>query len=236
MRLHRSNMQDQLRKPPEVSKRPYFQVSNRFAASIVLGTALAFGTVGATSAILFTPRAAMAQELQVAGIKVDTLRLGDSIPNLDRETQKQYQFREDVIEPRTGRRMNIKQHPDCLIAATVVPNTRSSLGFSLTDKTIPEDKRMWQIDISGFTSAIEKLTGQKIVRFKVLIEITEEGESREKVITAYAIPLNERGQILGQHEGGYLTAAASYYTTSKEFYGGAYLALEPGVQEPIARR
>ncbi|VVC03971.1 Uncharacterised protein [Candidatus Bilamarchaeum dharawalense] len=230
-RIYRdANVDRQLGKPPEVSKRPYFQATTRFVSSVVLGTALAFGVVG-TTGLMLTPRAAMAQgsEITLGSMVIDKIDMAESLQNL--KTQSLRYVRSEGVDPTTRNYSNLILVPGQFGTVFVL----SADGTSGTAVKFPKEgqEKQWYGDFTKFRKAVEEYTGRTLEKMTTVIEVYTDPRTKEVALTAYGFPLDQNGNPI-RYKNGYLGVAVSLYTKTGEVVAAAGVMLEPGME--LAKR
>lgn len=204
----------------------------------VLLASLQGGVVGTT---LLTPTTAYAQTIQVEGIGFDTERLKDTVDELYRKTSEKC-VRREVTLP-NGHYVVYANKPNQYTATvSTEPNGAKEMGFFFpADKDKDKDTKgenagKVAVDIAPFIDAVNKYSKSEVKRFKIIAEETKSDSRGDPVVNGIAIPMDKDGNTLGKYHGGYLAIEMSYFPDRGYVNSGTVLLLEPGVQEPVARK
>src|SRR5208283_1219484 len=69
----------------------------------------------------------------------------------------------------------------------------------------------WAMSIDEFASTVKKTTGQELTRVRIVIEDSVDEKSGERVINAFALPVDSNGNLFAKYQNGYLAAGISFY-------------------------
>lgn len=218
-------------KPQELSRREFFRLG-------AAGTAL---VAGLQLGILTFPGTANAQVISIQGTRVSTERLPDTIANLERSSRR-YQRGERVRDGVYTNMVNLSEYSmsGVVSLASGEDNNQFSILFPRERDRNPRrtGAGSWNVDITDLKTLVSQVSSQEVKRMKLLVAVTTDPQQSDAVITVYAIPLDQNGNIIGRYRDGYLAMGASYYPERGVVYGARSLLLEPGVPEPesVARR
>ncbi|VVC03126.1 Uncharacterised protein [Candidatus Bilamarchaeum dharawalense] len=245
-------MDRQLGKPPEVSKRPYFQSTTKFISSVVLGTALAFGVVGTTSTILFTPSAAMAQgeeTQELGGRRVKVIKLDKTLLEMQEQNKRDrvevmeitmdipgvkiYSYiigGPDGIRFQIGLDHNNVLRKNYVKEINVIPS-----GYKIGDPDAP----IKTIDLASFANFVNDVFGTgSMARVKVILKsgtFTNDQGTEVAYKQAYVFPLDTKANPTTRlGNGQYVAYVATYY--QDVFAGGMGIVSEPGNKDTLARK
>lgn len=235
---------DHERKPEcDAIKKPFAWLERKYLPS-ALSLALLTGTVTATALL---PSVAYAQQIVIQNTRVETERLNDTIANLERNSV-QYQCGE--INDTEGRT------PFSYVNSITMPGELgASVGFyrnsvaKALNITWPrqrggnpnaEDAYTWDVRLDTFADFIKKATNQDLTRVKIIVMRGSAQDTNAPRINVYVIPVDAQGRMFARYGDGYLAYGATLHLNANNGQGAVAGAivdmLEPGVQEPIARR
>ncbi|MDD5172144.1 MAG: hypothetical protein PHF60_03860 [Candidatus ainarchaeum sp.] len=194
--------------------------------------------IGAPAAIMTISNKAVAQEIEICGRKVEVVKLDKTVAQMDRETAP---FRGAEAMPEnsvSGGYINsvtvpgkitfgISSERDKWFVVVAFPKGLDKTGITGTRS----------IDLTDFADYVEKLSGQKMERAYIILELgTFEYQGKNiEYVTAHIYPLNEKGQFITRMKNGDLTYDVSYY--AGETYGGESLLVESaGRRSAIAKQ
>lgn len=211
------------------------------------GSPLAIGSMVASTMITVSSDA-RAQDVEIAGRKLQVIELSRPLTELDKETEK-YRKPEQIPN---GKNISIYTN-----TIDIPGEVRFTVGLDFNDelkknyakfigvyfppsreaKPDEEGAGSREIDLKDFATYVKQISGQEMIRVKIIVETgTFKFKGKNTTWTnAYILPLDSQGNILTrQGNGRYVIFGATYYA---DVSGGSPRVLaEPNNRETLASR
>ena len=214
-----------------------------------------FHSLGAAVALLSTltfagmnfvgTKSAKADTVEVDKVKVEVSKVNDTLANLDKKTAATYVREDGVVTTgdyvSSANRLNAQGVSELTFGVGWKKDGTGkvmNVHFPAYLDQNPSRKGAgtWGMDLDEFASIVKKTTSQDLTRVKIVIENSIDEKTGERVINAFALPVDANGNIIGKYQNGYLAAGISFYPDVGGAGGGTTLIYEPNVHGPFARK